>query len=319
MALCSKTKSSEQQLEAMNWWFGGKHCRSVKFLDDTAGNQAGKYWDVNVLNGDSFDATTKVYAELKYLFWLDNGVVSDPVPGPGQTLFPIPYTNGDTAEDIADAMITAVEADVTLNKLLKVALMTDALDTVEYQNKFMGEVTTEVTSGATGLTFAIGSAGYGGYLGQVASGGSTLTIEHTFLEVTADQTGPTVLDELLQGTNCTVAMTLAEMTKTRWKNIVGKVFGDFVTPSVDNDVIGYGTSKLFKSSFDVVGYLVGHPIRLPASDRSMDVSILTAPKLASINFSGTDIQGAECEFKAYLDSSMDAKVNLLRFGDYSLL
>jgi len=41
--------------------------------------------------------------------------------------------------------------------------------------------------------------------------------------------------------------------------------------------------------------------------------------MTSINFSGSEVQVAEFEFKAYKDLTVDEEVNLCRRGDYTLL
>lgn len=302
MALCTRESSTEQTLEAMTWYFGEYHCRSVQFIDDTAGDQAGKSFDLNVIN--------ESYVEVKYLAWLDNGVAAAPTPAADQTLLPISLTNGDTAETQATAFETALAS-------LPVKVEVTG-DVVEVRNNFVGAITVEVNTNATGLTFAVGKLGFGGRLGQIAQGGATLTIDETVLEIKADETGETVLDELQTGIVATIAMTLAEMTSARWESLVANVSGGIVTIT-SNDIVGYGTDKLYKSKLNYAGYLVGHPVRLPFSDRSADLSMFTAPKMSTINFSGTDIQGAEFEFKAYRDTKVDAKINLVRRGDHSLL
>lgn len=317
MALCQQTKTSSQNLEAMEWYFGDRQCRSILFVDDVAGSVAGENWEVNVMDGEVLDAN-KDYVEKKYLFWLDNGVVAAPTPAADQTLFPITYTNGDDAATIAGLMIAAVQGDAALTKLLRVALADNSLVSVEYQNKFVGAVTTEVIANAPSETIAVEKVGYGGNLGSVATGGSTITTELSTLEIKDDQNGENLLDELITGITVTTAMTLAEMTTQRWKDLIGNVTGGVVTSGSD-EIVGYGSAKLYSSLFDLGGILAGHPIRLPSTDRSGDISCLTAPKMTTINFSGTEVQGAEMEFKAYQDSRVDSKVNIWRRGDYTLL
>lgn len=317
MGLCQQTKTSDQTLEAMQWYFGDRQCRSVLFVDDVAGSIAGEYWDVNVMNGEEVDLNGD-YVEKKYLFWLDNGVASAPTPAADQTLFPITYTNNDDAATIAGLFKAAVEGDVTLAKLLRVAYVSGSLVNVEYQNKFVGAITTEVIANAASLTFAIGKVGYGGNLGSVATGGSTVTTELTTLEIKDDQNGENLLDELITGITVTTAMTLAEMTSQRWEDLVGNVAGGVKEVGAEK-LIGYGSDKLYSSLFTLGGILSGHPVRLPLTDRSADISCLTAPKMTTINFSGSEVQGAEMEFKAYQDSRVDSKVNIWRRGDYALL
>jgi len=120
---CKQTEQSSQVLEAMTWYFGGRECRNVTFVDDVAGSLAGEYWDVNVIDEN--------YAEKKYLVWLDNGVASAPTPAADQTLVGISYSNDDDAATIATAFKTDMEA-AGVEVLIEVTA-----GVAEYQNKFL--------------------------------------------------------------------------------------------------------------------------------------------------------------------------------------
>ena len=296
----------------MNWYFGGRHCRSVTFVDDVAGSLAGDSFDLNVINGENTDADGN-WTETRYLVWMDDGVASAPTPAADQTLVALGYSQNDSAAAIAANYKSVLDA---LTDFFAKSEQTGA--TVEVQNSFVGEITAEVNTNAASFTYAIGETGFGGFLGQVASGGATLAIEETVLDVTSDNTGSIVLDKILTGVNNTITMTLAEMSTERWKQIVGNVSGDIFTSGSD-EIVGWGESKLYKSKFGLGGRLVGHPIRLALTDRSADISMFTAPGLTSINFSGQDIQGAEVEFVALLNRNVSNKVSLARRGDHTLL
>jgi hypothetical protein len=294
----------------MDYRFGNSQCRSVQFVDDVAGSIAGENWELNVIDGEQIDPLTQEWVEVKYVPWLDNGVAAAPVVAADQTLLPIPLTNNDTAETIALAYETALAA-------LPVKVLVTG-DLVEVQNHFLGAITVEDNSGAPSLTFAIGKVGNGGYLGQVAQGGATLAIEETNIDLVSDNTGAVILDQIGIGVTNTLTMTLVEMTTQRWEDLVGNVSGDIVESGPDK-IIGWGTSKLYQSKFALGGRLVGHPVRLPLTDRSADISMFTAPTLSSITFSGQEAQGAEVEFVALENRGVSNKVSLARRGDYTLL
>jgi len=302
---CQQTESSSQVLEAMNWYFGGRECRMVTFVDDVASSLAGQEWEVNVIDAN--------YEEKKYLVYLDDGIVSAPTPAAGQTLVAINYSPDDTAEDIA----LAFEADMDAAGV-EVMIELDGAS-AEYQNKFLGNITAEVLTNAALLTFASEAVGFGGSIGAVAQGGAELSTEQSFTEVTSDTTGSLILDKIFSGGNASITLTLAEMTTERWKDLVGNTFGSIVTVNA-TELVGFGDDKLYKSAFTFAGQLVGHPIRLPNSDRSADIIIpKTVPELASVNYSGQDIQGAEFTFSALRDTSKPAGARLFARGDHSLI
>ena len=61
-----------------------------------------------------------------------------------------------------------------------------------------------------------------------------------------------------------------------------------------------------------------HPSRFEDSDKSYDITFFkSAPKPASINFSGEEAQVMEVTFTALLDSSVQEAINLMAFGDSS--
>ena len=300
---CQQTEQSNQTLEAMAWYFGEVECRSVSFQPDTAGDQAGQYWDVNVITED--------YEEKKYLVWLDDGVAVAPTPAADQTLVGISYTQGDSAATIAAAFesgMASVEVNITVDG-----------DTAEYANDFLGAITTEDQSNAALLTFASDLVGFGGSLGAVAQGGATLETTQEFIEVTSDTSGSLILDKIFTGGNASISLTLAEMTAQRWEDLIGSTFGSVVTVN-SSKLVGFGDDKLYKSAFTFKGRLVGHPIRLPNSDRDSDICIWsTVPELSSVNYSGQDIQGAEFSFTALRDTSKPEGIRLFARGDHSLV
>lgn len=302
---CQQTESSQQILEGMKWYFGDRECRSVTFNDDTASDQAGQKWDINVITED--------YVEKKYLVYLDDGIVSPPTPAAGQTLVAVDYLPNDSAATIAAAFVTDCEAAGVE------CLFTQAVAVVEYQNKFLGDITAEAFTNAPLLTFASDATGFGGWIGAVASGGAELESGQTFTEVTSDTTGSLILDKIFSGGNASITLSLAEMTTARWQELIGNTFGSNVVVSAST-LTGFGDDKLYRSAFTFAGQLVGHPVRLPNSDRSADICIFkTVPELGSINYSGTDIQNAEFTFSALRDTSKPAGIRLFARGDHSLV
>jgi hypothetical protein len=299
MALCSSAKSTEQRLEAMKWYFGKRHCRTITFADDVAGSQDGKYFDLNVIGSD--------YKEKKYVILLSDGTTTPPSIAADQTLVTVEYVSGDSASDIA-ALFIAELASIEVR-------CEQSGDAVEVQNHFVGKITAESSTGATGITFVIGATGFGGYIGQTGESELTTTIE--VVQLLDDAQGTVVLDEIITGYSAEITIPLKEMTTQRWQDLVGEVSGNNITIGGE-EITGWGTKKLYQSMFNYSGRLVGHPIRNLESNISEDIVMLnTAPKLESINFSGASVQEASFLFTSYKDANAAEEINLLARGDHS--
>ncbi len=305
MGLCKSTDESKQILDARKWYFGGRHCRSVVFSDDTTGDQSGQYFDLNAIDEN--------YEEQKYYVLLTNGSAVDPAPA-GKTKIEVSYTDDDTADVIAGLFVTAL-ASVNVKTLIEA----ETPGTVEYQNSFLGEVTEEDVTNLTDVVYTIGVEGFGGFLGALAEGGSTFTTETEFIDVTADDTGGTLLDRLIRSSSASLSAPLVEMSTDNWKALVGKGAGSIYTQGSD-EFVGYGTAQVYQSAFSKSGQLVGHPVRKAMSDRSEDISIWkTMPELSDINFSGSEIQTANMTFNGLRDSTKPAEIDIWCRGDHSKL
>ena len=104
------------------------------------------------------------------------------------------------------------------------------------------------------------------------------------------------------------------MNTERWEALIGEGYG-----ATEGASVGYGTSKLYNSSFSFAAQLSGHPVRLPLSDRSADVTMWkTAPNMNSISYSGSEVQAAEFSFVALKDSTKPSTIDLFTRGDHSL-
>lgn len=300
MALCAKTSSTDQVLEAMRFYFGERHCRSILFVADVSGSLDGEYFDLNVIDED--------YAEKKYAVLLSDGTttVISGLPT-GTTQITVTYTENDAAATIAGLLVTALAAVEVRTELTG--------DTLEIQNQFVGVITAEINTNAFSETFTVEALGFGGYLGQV--GEAELTTETSFVELLDDAQGSIKQGEIITGQSVELTVPLREMTTARWESLIGSVAGSTVT--IDgSDITGWGTAKLYNSMFTFSGRLVGHPVRLANSDRSADICmLLTAPKMSSINFSGGTVQEAEFVFSAYKDGNAPATINLCARGDHS--
>lgn len=297
MALCQNVQSTEQRLEAMQWYFGKRHCRKITLADD--GRDIGEYFELNVIDYD--------YTVKKYVVFLDDGIVTTPSIDADQTLISVSVDLNDSDNDKALAMQTALAA---------VEVRTEVIGAdIEIQNWFVGKIPVEDTANATDLVFEISVIGFGGYIGQ--TGETELTTNIELVQLVDDAQGTVIQDEIITGYSAEITIPLKEMTSQRWKDLIGEVTGSNVT--IDGEEItGWGTAKLYNSMFLYSGRLVGHPVRNQANNVSEDIVMLnTAPKMNSQNFSGASVQETEFLFTSYKDANADKKINLLARGNHT--
>jgi hypothetical protein len=300
MALCSQVKSTDQRLEAMQWYFGARHCRTITFVNDVSGSLDGEWFDLNVIDYG--------YVEKKYAVLLSNGTTTTIAGLPsGVTEIVVDYDDDDTAATIAGLVETALSA-IEARTLLEGNVL-------EVQNWFVSPITIESYANAGSLTMVVGKLGFGGYLGQTDPVDMTTTVASVVL--TDDAQGETQLDEIITGYTIELPLPIKEMTTARWEDLIGKVTGNTVTIG-GKDITGFGTKKIFQSLFQFSGRLVGHPFRNEADNIDEDIVLLnTAPKFDSINFSGADIQIANFNFSAYKEANAVSEINLMARGDHS--
>jgi len=308
MGLCKTTEESKQLLDARRLYFGGRQCRKLTFVDDVAGSLTSEYFDLNVITED--------YTEKKYYVLMEgDSSATDPAPA-GKTKLTLSYTDGATKETLAGLFQTLVDG-LADSENVRTLIEAETPECVEYQNGFLGLVTTEDFANAPSLTASIEAEGFGGFLGALAEGGSTLTTEVEFIEVRADDTGGTLLDKIIRSLSGQVTAPLVEMTGDNWKSLVGKGAGSIYTSGSD-EFVGYGTAQVYQSAFAKSGQLTMHPVRLANSDRTEDITIWkTMPVLSDINFSGSEIQTANLTFDGLRDSSKPSEIDIWARGDHS--
>lgn len=301
MALCM-TNTSEIKLEAVRAFWGTKHCRQINLVDDVDQSAFGTAFELNYINDELQEVRSYVCFN------------TDPALSGYDATHIVTILEDDTAEQIAAKIKTYFDSTTT-----PINIEVIAGGIIEVQNKYIGATSEEVDIDA-GVSYSIDLQGVGGELGRTAQGGSTVSLETQTVEIKADQTGEIILDDIAVGNSVSVEMGLIEVTKERLNTIIGGVAGDKFSPEVGVELVGFGQSKLYQSLANLGGSLILHPIRLPMSDKSFDVVIhKCAPLPNDINYSGSDQQVLNVTFKAYLDSSVDQKVNLIAWGDWSKL
>jgi len=296
------TREVPGRLEPSTVTWGRRQCRSVLCVPDVAGSLNDKYFDLN--------STDTSFDEVKHYLWLNvNSAGVDPAIA-GQTGIEVAVATGATAIVIAAAIKVAVDLLTTKFKITAV----DGAGLVTIENLNIGPVSTEADSGTTGFTLTELTEGIGGDLGST-TGGITFNMSQETTEITSDQTGSQILDEVFTGAALSMDMSLLEMSVAKWAMVVGGVSGDNFTPSGGTEVTGMGTDKTFKNAINFAGELVLKPLSTIAGDYSRNITFwLCAPVPSSINFS-SDVQAMDVTFKAYRDTTKNSKVDMFVFGD----
>lgn len=250
----------------------------------------------------TFSSTT-----TDYVAWINDGAGVDPAIV-GKTSIEVDTSAATDEADVVTAFKTAIETA----SAAWVTISTDGLS-FDLENKKVGAVTATADVDTT-FTFASQVVGVGGDLGKTEA--IELSMEVESFDVTSNQTGSIILDKIVTGSNAEISTELLQMTSERWSELVGAGLGNNFTPSGGTEVTGYGSDSINRSFFDVAGELVLHPVRLPESDRSRDITFhQTVCNPESINFDSTEKQAMSVTFSALLDESKDSKVNLFTFGD----
>ncbi len=300
--------ATEQQkffFEAADAYFGTPHCRLITTVADSGGSLAGTYFE---LNGIQPAATASDEYFSEFLGYIYTG--TDPALS-GRTGLEYTIANDATAEEVAQAIQTAIEGDVTFDALFSVSV-SGAVITLE--NKYEGAITAEA-DGGSGFTFKVANEGLGTFLGRTAD-----AIEVAFTTnaevVNTNQGAANKEDEIYTGSDVTATLNLVEVTTPLIESIFSAAIGDKVTVG-SADIVGVGEARLFESLAARKGRLYLHPRRLDNNDKSKDLCFVrSAPKPQTLNFDGTALQQLSVQFDGYLDRNVDERYNLYIIGDW---
>jgi hypothetical protein len=253
---------------------------------------------------------------VEYYVWTDVDDSSvDPAPA-GKVGIEVDVATGYTVADWITSFIAAIEAVVESgDPVFYAKASTDGLS-VSVESVEIGVPAAALADVDSTFTLEVDRVGFGNDLGRTKEG-IEISLEATTFDVQSNQTGILLLDQIVQGTSASLSASFLELSKERLATIIGKGFGDAYTPAGGEELIGFGTSKNFQSSFDQGGKLILHPIRLPETDRSRDVVFWkTLPLPESINYDGTDSQALSVSFTALQDDSKRPEISIYAIGDW---
>ena len=149
-----------------------------------------------------------------------------------------------------------------------------------------------------------------------------LSHEENYVDITSHQTGSQVLGQIATGNTMSLSLTLKETAVSQLRKILATAEGDSMIPDgtgvSSTEVFGFGTSRQFKQNGGRCRKLVLHPIVLPSSNLSRDITIWKAfPKVSSLVFSGENVMNVPVEFMVYPDYTKQDKIRMAVFGDGS--
>jgi hypothetical protein len=235
----------------------------------------------------------------------------DPAPSGSGGGIPVAISANALATAVATATQTAVDANAAF------LASVDGAD-VTITNVDPGQTGSMVDGAApTGFRFTQIQDGGDLELGYL-DGDIEVTFEEQVLDITAHQTGTTILTGLRQGIVNEITLTMKEADYDKYKELLLGTAGAVDTPSGGTEVMGWGTATLGQNVIIKARRLVLHPVALDAADKSRDLCFWKAYALPdTLTISGENPKTLGLSFKVYKDDSKPATINQFVFGDWS--
>ena len=265
----------------------------VQTVADVAESLDGKYFTLN-------SGATSYYA------WMDIGLAADPAPA-GKTGIAVVASANDSASVIAGLIAAAVDANPDFS-----ASAVGALVTITNADTSDVDDAADVDTG-----FVISTTQEGGSLDMgLLEGDIDSSFEEQLLDITAHQTGSTILTSLRQGVSADISLTMQETNVAKLKEVFAHTAGAAFTPGSGTEVFGWGTSRLGSNVIVQSRRLKLSPVGAP--DASEDLTFWKAyPKPESLVYSGENPKTLTLSFGIYRDELRDARISYFMFGDSS--
>lgn len=244
---------------------------------------------------------------------LTNGSNTTPAPSvPGCIDTTISTLAGnETASFMATGLKNAMDADFPGEYNVTVDGTAVIFEKVDFQ-VMGGQAEQQSFPGA----FSVLAVGGQVYLGLLDAD-ITITPEISNFDVTAHQTGQTILSQIPQNLGATVELTIKECTESIYKAMVTAAGGTY-TPGGGTELYGWGTDKL---STNILTY--AKRLRLTAvgaTDNSEDwIFWKTFPELGGITISGENPQLLPVTFRAFPDDTKPKEIDIYAIGDWTQL
>lgn len=294
---CNKALNIKSVPMNAKWEIEEAFCLSTKDL--TIADLAGDYFVVSNAAG------------TRYKVWFDDGVATEPVVA-STTALPVDISAATTPALLA----TAIAADI--NAVAPVAFTGTVSDGTTV--KFVYDDTSKVNSveqGTAGATLQLVRIQIGGSIDLgLLDGDVTFDPSIEVQDITAHQTGLTLLGQNVTSVGGAISLTLKEYSPAKYREIFEAVGGKVATTSVT----GFGTALVSTNLLLKAKRLVLHPVYKAANDLTEDYTFWKAvPELGAITFSGENPNTLPLEFSVFQDDSKNSNVNIWAFGDVTTL
>jgi hypothetical protein len=290
------------KIEPMNVSWQIEEQEQFDFATGTAAGLGGKY----VLLWSANDA-------VAYYAWFDeNNTDTDPAVS-GKTAIEVNYAASASASAIATAFSTAVNAVTGFDASVSGTVVT-------VTRTVAGTTTSSTIGNATGfVTVTLCQEGGNLDLGLL-DGDTELTFEESTFEVTAQQTGTTLLADLRQGVSAEIGLTLKESDNAKLKEVFAGAAGGTHTPVSGTEMFGWGKSRQGSNTIIQARRLVLHPVALGSTDYTRDICFWKAyPMPDTMTISGENPKVTSITFKTYLDSNKPDAIQLFAIGNWTQL
>lgn len=246
----------------------------------------------------------------KHVWFNVGGAGVDPAPGGSAGDIEVAIAVDALATAVATALQAAVDADADLKATVSGA-------NVLITNTDVGQVDSMVDgTAATGFTFTQCQDGGSLDMGYL-DGDIEVTFEEQMLDITAHQTGTTILAGLRQGLVNEISMTMKEADYAKYKELMLGTAGGTDTPGGGTEVFGWGTASLGANNIVKARRLVLHPVSA-GSSKARDLCFWKAYAMPdTLTISGENPKTLGLSFKVYRDDLKPEAVNQFVFGDWS--
>lgn len=294
---------ANQKIEPMNvtWGESVMQSENITCVADVSSSLNNKYFLFYTTGG------TKNYA------WFNvGGAGSDPAVS-GGTANAVAISANATATAVATALAAVLTAVSGFDATSDGAVVTLVATTAGYAKP------AHEGAAATGFTFEVNY--YGDVAADLGHCDQEISVSHeeNMVDLTSHQTGTEVLSNISTGSVVGITLSLKESTISQLRKIMLSE-GDSLIPDgtgvSSTEVFGYGTSRQFKQNISRTRKLNLHPVVLPASNLSRDISFWKAfPMLGELVFSGEEVLMIPVEFKIYPDYTKDSRISKCVVGD----
>jgi len=257
--------------------------------------------DITTLGDKSFTISSK---DTKYYIWynLDGAGVDPAHSGTG---IEVVISSTDSTNQVAEATRAAIDAITGIES-------TRENSEVQVEVLEVGEVFAPSEDIDSGIAVNVYSSGFDVDLGLL-EGDIEYSFETSFTDITAHQTGSSVVDRIVSGKTVSISTVLLEFDKTRKDILMGLIGGEY-TDSNSNVLSGFGSGQYGKSVRNLSGTLLAEPIN---GDSCHKKAIwLAFPDITSISHAQEDPYKVTIEWTSYEDFNKPSEIDVIAFGDY---